>query len=177
MCCSPWGSKEADTTEWLNNNSVSDLWTCLELNFNREVFLMKSDNPECVCVLLFSSWGHKESDMLEQLALHQSCQLCLTLCDPMDCSLPGFCIHGIFQARVLQWAAISFSRRSSQPRDWTWVSCTADRCFTIWATREAQKRWLTVCQVKHRNDGRETLKTGLSIFKAHISPLFLKVRS
>ena len=43
-----------------------------------------------------------------------------TLCDPMDCSsLPGSSIHGIFQARILEWVAISFSRRSSRPRDWT----------------------------------------------------------
>ena len=44
---------------------------------------------------------------------------CPTLRDPMDCSLPGSSVHGIFQARVLEWASISFSRRSSQPRDWT----------------------------------------------------------
>ena len=49
-------------------------------------------------------------------------QLCLTLCDPMDCSLPGSSIHGIFQARVLEWVAISFSRGSSQPSNRTWVS-------------------------------------------------------
>ena len=61
----------------------------------------------------------------------------LTLCDPMDGSLPGSTIHGIFQARILEWAAISFSRGSSQPRGWTRVSCIADRRFTIWATREA----------------------------------------
>ena len=47
--------------------------------------------------------------------------MCPTLCDPMDCSLPGSSIHGIFQARVLEWVAISFSRGSSQPREWTWV--------------------------------------------------------
>ena len=52
-------------------------------------------------------------------------QSCLTLCDPMGCSLPGSSAHGIFQTRVLEWVAISFSRGSSQPRDWTWVSCTA----------------------------------------------------
>ena len=44
-------------------------------------------------------------------------QSCPTLCDTMDCSLPGSSIHGIFQARVLEWGAISFSRRSSRPRD------------------------------------------------------------
>ena len=61
----------------------------------------------------------------------------LTLCDPMDCSLPGFSVHGIFQARVLEWVAISFSRRSAWPRDQTQVSRTAGRHFTLWATREA----------------------------------------
>ena len=52
-------------------------------------------------------------------------QLCLTLCcDTMDCSLPGSSVRGILQARILEWAAISFSRGSSWPRDWTRVSCT-----------------------------------------------------
>ena len=49
---------------------------------------------------------------------------------------PGSSIHGIFQARVLEWVAISFSRGSSQPRDRTWVSHTAGRRFTLWTTRE-----------------------------------------
>ena len=65
-------------------------------------------------------------------------QSCLILCDPMDCSLPGSSIHGIFQAVVLEWIAISFSRGSSQPRDRTQVSRIIDRCFTVWATREVQ---------------------------------------
>ena len=56
----------------------------------------------------------------------------------MDCSLPGFSVHGIFQARILEWVAISFSRRSSRPRDWTWVYHIVGRCFTVWATREVQ---------------------------------------
>ena len=60
-------------------------------------------------------------------------QLCLTLCDPMDCSSPGSSVHGILQARILEWVAVSFSRESSQPRDWTQVSCTAGRFFTNWA--------------------------------------------
>ena len=67
-------------------------------------------------------------------------QSCPTLCDPIDCSLPGSSVHGIFQARVLEWVAISFSRRVSQPRDWTRVSRTVGRRFTIWATREAEKK-------------------------------------
>ena len=59
-------------------------------------------------------------------------QSCPTLCDPVDCSLSGSSIHGIFQARVLEWIAISLSKGSSQPRNWTRVSCIAGRRFTVW---------------------------------------------
>ena len=56
-------------------------------------------------------------------------QSCPTLWDPMDCSPPGSSIHEIFQARILEWVAISFSRGSFQSRDWTGVSCIAGKCF------------------------------------------------
>ena len=69
-------------------------------------------------------------------------QSCLTLCDPVSYSLPGSSIHGIFQARILKWVAISFSRRSSQPRDWTQVFPIKGRCFTLWATGEVQRSWI-----------------------------------
>ena len=59
-------------------------------------------------------------------------------CNPMGCSLPGSTIRGIFQARILEWVAISFSRRSSQPRDWTQVCRIVGRCFTLWANREVR---------------------------------------
>ena len=55
----------------------------------------------------------------------------------MDCSPPGFSVHGILQARILEWVAISFSRGSSWPRDLTWVSRIAGRHFNLWANREA----------------------------------------
>ena len=67
----------------------------------------------------------------------------------MDCSLSGSSVHGIFQARVLEWIAISFSRGSSWARNRTWVSCIAGRCFTVWATREALiqcKCYVNSCQ-------------------------------
>ena len=51
----------------------------------------------------------------------------MTLCDPVDCSLPGSSVHGSFQASILEWVAISFSRRSSRPRDWTQVSLIIGR--------------------------------------------------
>ena len=58
-------------------------------------------------------------------------QSCLTICKPMDYSQPGSSVHGILQARILEWVAISYSSESSQPRDGTWVSCTVSRFFTI----------------------------------------------
>ena len=58
----------------------------------------------------------------------------------MDCSMPGSSVHAIFQKRILEWVAISFSRRSSWPRDQTQVSHIAGRFFTIWATRGASGR-------------------------------------
>ena len=53
----------------------------------------------------------------------KSVQSCLTLCNPMDCSLPCSSVHWILQARILEWVAMPSSRESSQPRDWTQVSC------------------------------------------------------
>ena len=64
---------------------------------------------------------------------NQSRQSCSTLCDPMDCSPPGSSVHGILWARILEWVAMPSSRGSSQPRDPTWVSGTAERFFTVWA--------------------------------------------
>ena len=63
-------------------------------------------------------------------------QSCPTHCDPMDCSLPGSSVHGIFQARVLEWVSISFFKGSFRPRDWNWISHIVGRCFTVWVTRE-----------------------------------------
>ena len=73
-------------------------------------------------------------------------QSCPTLCNPMDCSRPGSSIHGIFQARILEWVAVAFSKVSSQPRDWAPVSCIAGRLFfIIWATEES------ICQNPYIN--------------------------
>ena len=58
-------------------------------------------------------------------------QLCLTLCEPRDYSLPGSFVHGILQTRILEWVAMPFSRVSSQPRDQTQISHIADIFFAI----------------------------------------------
>ena len=75
-----------------------------------------------------STWINRESEVAQSYP---------TLCHPMDCSLPGFSIHGIFQAKVPEWVAFSFSKGSSRPRDQTQISRITGRCFTLWATREA----------------------------------------
>ena len=77
-------------------------------------------------------------------------QSCPTLCDPVDCSLPGSSVHGILQARILEWVTISFSRGSSRPGDWTRVSRIGGRCFNLWATREALL-WSTSQFSSHNN--------------------------
>ena len=74
------------------------------------------------------------------LIIRCSCaQLCPILCDPMDCSPPGSSVHGILQARTLEWAAISFFGGSSWPRVRTHISCIVGGFFTVWAIREAQE--------------------------------------
>ena len=98
------------------------------------------------------------------------------LCNPMVCSLPGFSVHRICQARVLEWVAISFSRGCSRPRDWTQVSCIAGRGFTLWATVGTQENQTS--QVKEfsvfyvREDARVWTHWSHS-FDVHLSSLGL----
>ena len=68
-------------------------------------------------------------------------QLCPTLCNPMDYTLPDSSVHGILQARILEWVAMSPSIGFSQHRDPVQVSLIAGKFFTIYATREAQEYW------------------------------------
>ena len=89
-------------------------------------------------------------------------QSCPTLCDPVDCSPAGSLVYGIFQAWILEWVAISFSRGSSRPRDWTQVSRIVGRRFTVWATREAQSQ---------RNAMPKNVQTTAQL---HSSPMLIK---
>ena len=93
-------------------------------------------------------------------------QSCPTLCNPMDCSPPGSSVHGILQARILEWVAIPFSRVSFRPRDQTHVPCITSSFFTIWVIREAQftpKKWANL-QV------RALLPRGLVVSMSQIIP-------
>ena len=90
-------------------------------------------------------------------------QSCLTLCDPMDCSLPSSSVHGILQARILEWVAISFSRESSWPRERTQVSWIVGIFFTVWVTR-AEK----LCPEKFRqHHGQGTKRPGGDVRDQH----------
>ena len=76
-------------------------------------------------------------------------QSCPTLCNRMDCNLPSSAVHGILQASVLEWVAISFTRGSSRPRNRTQVSLIGGRCFTTWATREVLSVKARVQEFRH----------------------------
>ena len=105
----------------------SHSWICTGQDYNSK--------DTCIPVVHCSTIHNSQNMKWSEVA-----QSCPTLCDPMDCSLPGSSVHGIFQASVLEWVAISFSRGSSWLRDWIRVSCIVSRRpFTVWATRA--KTW------------------------------------
>ena len=132
--------------------------------------------PDPVMVLSLASWIRNSSSDGEWAGVLASSfsqcvlvtQSCPTLCNPVDCSPPGSSVHGILQARILEWVAIPFSRGSSQPRDWTGISCIADGLFTSWATREAllhPEPWL------YRASHLFTLLTSLTLTWIHLLPI------
>ena len=106
----PWESREGHSNEWSLDNLIKTSVSATKGEF---------------------------TELWEAVRVSQVAQLCPYLCDPMGCSPPGSSVHGILQARILEWAAISFSRGSSWPRDWTQVSRIRGRRFNLWATREA----------------------------------------
>ena len=101
------------------------------------IFLTQGSNPHLLYLL---HWQVRLFTTSATSVHAKSLQSRPTLCDPTDSSPTGSSVHRISQARILEWVAISFSRGSSWPKNWTWVSCIAGRFFTIWATREALLR-------------------------------------
>ena len=106
-----WSIRRQEKTEQRENNKLTDLNpntnSCIKFSWSKSINLKEN--------------GKWVSDVA---------QSCPTLCDPMDYSPPGSSVHGILQARILEWVAISFSRGSSQPRDWTRISCVS--CTGRW---------------------------------------------
>ena len=101
-----------------------------EILFSKDFFLWHRKQPQLVIPKEFRCPG-KLSKFQEHGTLPWvPAQSCPTLCDPMDCSLPGSFVHGISQARILESIAISFSRGSSRPRAQTNISYMSGKCFT-----------------------------------------------
>ena len=92
-------------------------------------------------------------------------QSCPTLWDPM-----GYTVHGILQARILEWVAFPFSRGSSWPRDQTQVSCIAGSFFTSWATRKAQEYWSGVAYPFPSGSSQPRNRTGVSCIAGRSLP-------
>ena len=78
--------------------------------------------PRSKIIISYTFRCRKEKSWCNLTLSAKSLQSCPSLCDPMDCSTPSFSVHGILQARILEWVAISFFNRSSWPRDWTYIS-------------------------------------------------------
>ena len=101
---------------------------------------------------------------MSHLCLHVQLLSCLRLCDLMDYSPPDSSFHGIFQARILEWVAISSSRGSSRPRDWTCVFCAGKWILYHWAIWKALNQFWTNTKKKERKkinhfgDSREWMK-------------------
>ena len=105
-------------------HSVPQGWICLLLQVFLDFSVLNSKS-----LLLY---------LRMYMCVHaKSLQSCLTLCNPMDCSLPGSSVHGILQARILEWVAMPSSRGSSWPRDWTHISL----CFLHWQAGSFNSTW------------------------------------
>ena len=115
------------------------------LEFRREVKVRTGDKDLGVSIVFVSSRRSCRSSCVFVLVS----QLCPTLCDPMNCSSPGSSVHGILQARIQDWVAISFSRGSSRPIEpvsrhgnWARVSCIGRWILYYWVTREVPQVYL-----------------------------------
>ena len=124
-CCFPLSMVWAMCTLLFLNSIIVDLQCCIDT---------------CICLVFSNTIFHIYKGWIYIYAFHvyvyfYAClcsQSSLTLCDPVNCSPSGSSIYGILQTRILEWIAISYSRGSSWPRDWTCVSCIGGRFFTTW---------------------------------------------
>ena len=126
-------SKRSSRSWGINTNSclvgtspllVTELW------FSREILFSSVGRTSVMCYKCLKGIIVGRIFISSSAATVHLLLSCPTLCDPLDCSPPGSFVHGILQARTLEWVAISFSRGSSPPRDWTPISCLAGRFFT-----------------------------------------------
>ena len=120
-----------DVEEWLFQSQTAgklhnqDLNPCLSHTKTTPVPFETSSEEDMNKTMM----NTEETSSLAQFICARSLQSCPTLCNPMDCSLPGSSVHGILQVRILEWIVMSSSRGSSRPRDWTRVPCLAGEFF------------------------------------------------
>ena len=132
--CSVHGILQARILEWVAISSLIELISLISPALAGRFFTMST------------TW-EAQRIVLEHFLCHDcegestSCSVVSYFLRPHSCSPLGFSVHGILQARMLEWVAIPFSRGSSQPKDWTQVSHTAGGFFTIWVTGEAHVFW------------------------------------
>ena len=118
-CCSSWGHKESEMTEWLNWTELKKRWDYQ----SHDKITTKYTEKEKFASL------HQSKNINESESESEVVQSCPTLCNPMDCSLPGSSVSGILQARILEWVAMSSSKGSSWPRIQAYVSCITGGFF------------------------------------------------
>ena len=97
--------------------------------------LIPAENLFWVIFNQFKATSNYQSDTMTNTKTKSAGHSVLSLCNPMDHRLPGSSVHGILQARLLEWITIPFSRVPSWPRDWTCVSCIKGRFFSFWPTQ------------------------------------------
>ena len=112
--------------QWLGKFQILKYYSSNEILHDN--FILNMLNSHCTQSLLLL----KVINIITEKKESEVAQSCPTLCDSIDCNLPGSSVHGIFQEIVLECIDISFSSGSSLPRDQTQVSCIVDRCFTIY---------------------------------------------
>ena len=110
--------------------------------YNDLLFSLEKKGNSHIC----NTWVNLQDIMLSEIVKWSESQSCLTLCDPTDHT-----VHGILQARILEWVAFPFSRGSSQPRDQTQVSRIAGGFFTSWVIREACNKGSEISQLQKTN--------------------------
>ena len=165
---SHWGTQCRQSWE-LRTPGEFDIWKSLWFCdfYLQEVY-------QTLIVKMWEKFPHasrrrREKEFFIKYSAVLSCSV-VSDCDSTDCRLPGSSVHGIFQARILEWVAMPSSRGSSQLRDWTQVFCIAGRFFINWATREVLKYSRAVVKTPHS----QCLDLG-SIFgqgiRSHLLPL------
>ena len=117
---------------WISYNNNKELPLRAQVRMDEIILTLCPSSPRLDVLSENLGMSFKVIDFSINLdcALCSVTQLCMTLWNPMDCSPPGSSVHGIFWARILKWVAICFFRGSSQPRDWTHVSCVS--CIGRW---------------------------------------------